>query len=129
MGNGVAHSGLGPPTSTIKTIPAGTPNLNNFSGKTLPRLTLLVLFLLLLLLFCFVLDGGGCGLVWFGLVWFGLVWFGLVWFGFSRLGVALACPGTHSVDQAGLELRNPPASASSAEITGLYHHTWLQFIM
>jgi hypothetical protein len=26
------------------------------------------------------------------------------------------CPGTHFVDQAGLELRNPPASAS--------HHTW-----
>jgi hypothetical protein len=24
------------------------------------------------------------------------------------------CPGTHSVDQAGLELRNPPASASQA---------------
>ena len=24
------------------------------------------------------------------------------------------CPGTHSVDQAGLELRNPPASASRA---------------
>jgi hypothetical protein len=24
------------------------------------------------------------------------------------------CPETHSVDQAGLELRNPPASASSA---------------
>jgi hypothetical protein len=23
-----------------------------------------------------------------------------------------ACPGTHSVDQAGLKLRNPPASAS-----------------
>jgi hypothetical protein len=22
------------------------------------------------------------------------------------------CPGTHSVDQAGLELRNPPVSAS-----------------
>jgi hypothetical protein len=22
------------------------------------------------------------------------------------------CPGTHSVDQAGLELKNPPASAS-----------------
>ena len=22
------------------------------------------------------------------------------------------CPGTHSVEQAGLELRNPPASAS-----------------
>jgi hypothetical protein len=24
------------------------------------------------------------------------------------------CPGTHSVDQAGLELRNPPASVSQA---------------
>jgi hypothetical protein len=24
---------------------------------------------------------------------------------------SLGCPGTHSVDQAGLELRNPPASA------------------
>ncbi|GAB1286772.1 Tau-tubulin kinase 2 [Apodemus speciosus] len=31
--------------------------------------------------------------------------------------VALACPGTHSVDQAGLELRNPPASAS--QVLGL----------
>ena len=27
------------------------------------------------------------------------------------------CPGTHFVDQAGLELRNPPASAS--EVLGL----------
>ena len=53
------------------------------------------------------------GLVWFGLVWFGLAWFGLVWFGFSRR-VSLCspgCPGTHFVDQAGLELRNLPASA------------------
>ena len=33
------------------------------------------------------------------------------------------CPGTHSVDQAGLALRNPPASASqSAGITGVHHH-------
>ncbi|GAB1296556.1 Unconventional myosin-Id [Apodemus speciosus] len=35
-------------------------------------------------------------------------------------GVSLCspgCPGTHSVDQAGLELRNPPASAS--QLTGL----------
>ena len=32
------------------------------------------------------------------------------------------CPGTHSVDQAGLELRNSPASASqSAGITGVCH--------
>jgi hypothetical protein len=37
------------------------------------------------------------------------------------------CPGTHSVDQAGLELRNPPASASqSAGIKGVRHHTQLQ---
>jgi hypothetical protein len=28
------------------------------------------------------------------------------------LCVAPGCPGTHFVDQAGLELRNPPASAS-----------------
>jgi hypothetical protein len=27
------------------------------------------------------------------------------------------CPGTHSVDQAGLDLRNPPASAS--QVLGL----------
>jgi hypothetical protein len=38
----------------------------------------------------------------------------LFFFG-SRDSVSLCssgCPGTHSVDQAGLELRNPPASAS-----------------
>jgi hypothetical protein len=33
------------------------------------------------------------------------------------------CPGTHFVDQAGLELRNPPATASpSAGIKGVDHH-------
>jgi hypothetical protein len=30
---------------------------------------------------------------------------------------SLGCPGTHSVDQAGLELRNSPASAS--QVLGL----------
>jgi hypothetical protein len=36
------------------------------------------------------------------------------------------CPGTHFVDQAGLELRNPPASASmSAGIKGMCHHARL----
>jgi hypothetical protein len=37
-----------------------------------------------------------------------------------RDGVSLyipGCPGTHFVDQAGLELRNPPASAS--QVLGL----------
>jgi hypothetical protein len=34
------------------------------------------------------------------------------------------CPGTHAVDQAGLELRNPPACLclSSAGIKGVHHH-------
>jgi hypothetical protein len=39
-------------------------------------------------------------------------------FFFSRDRVSLyilGCPGTHSVDQAGLELRNPPASASQVQ--------------
>jgi hypothetical protein len=50
-----------------------------------------------------------------------LAWFGLVWFGFSRR-VSLCspgCPGTHSVDQAGLELRNLPNSAS--QVAGSRH--------
>jgi hypothetical protein len=29
------------------------------------------------------------------------------------------CPGTQFVDQAGLELRNPPASASASRVLGL----------
>ncbi|GAB1292634.1 Major facilitator superfamily domain-containing 13B [Apodemus speciosus] len=37
------------------------------------------------------------------------------------------CPGTHSVDQAGLELRNLPASDSqSAGIKGVHHHLLVQ---
>jgi hypothetical protein len=47
----------------------------------------------------------------------------LAWFVFSRQ-VSLCspgCPGTHSVDQAGLKLRNPPASASASasQVLGL----------
>jgi hypothetical protein len=37
------------------------------------------------------------------------------WFfktGFLCIVLAVLCPGTYFVDQAGLELRNPPASAS-----------------
>jgi hypothetical protein len=45
------------------------------------------------------------------LFWFGLVWFGLVFQ--DRVSLcSLGCPGTHFVDQVGLELRNLPASAS-----------------
>ncbi|EDL00549.1 mCG1042648, partial [Mus musculus] len=47
----------------------------------------------------------------FCFVLFGLVWFGLV----SQDRVSLCspgCPGTHLVDQAVLNLRNLPASAS-----------------
>jgi hypothetical protein len=37
----------------------------------------------------------------------------LVWFFETEfLCYSLGCPGTHCVDQAGLELRDPPASAS-----------------
>jgi hypothetical protein len=55
---------------------------------------------------------------WFGLVWFGLVWFGLVLVFQDRVSLCgPGCPGTHSVDQAGLELRNLPASAS--QVLGL----------
>jgi hypothetical protein len=48
------------------------------------------------------------------LVWFGLVWFGLVWFGFiDKVSLCnIGYLGTHFVDEAGLELRDPPASAS-----------------
>jgi hypothetical protein len=39
------------------------------------------------------------------------------------------CPGTHSVDQAGLELRNPPASASQVLGLKVYATTaWLLLI-
>jgi hypothetical protein len=50
-----------------------------------------------------------CGLILYGFGFWSLV------FGFFRDRVSLCspgCPGTHSVDQAGLKLRNPPASAS-----------------
>ena len=40
-----------------------------------------------------------------------ILWFGLIFW--DRVSLCSpGCPGTHSVDQAGLELRNPPASAS-----------------
>jgi hypothetical protein len=39
--------------------------------------------------------------------------FYFVFFFQDRVSLCIpGCPGTHSVDQAGLELRNPPASAS-----------------
>jgi hypothetical protein len=36
------------------------------------------------------------------------------------------CPGTHSVDQAGLKLRNLPLCLPSAGIKGMRHYAWLQ---
>jgi hypothetical protein len=41
----------------------------------------------------------------------------LSFFLFFKIGFLSGCPGTHSVDQAGLELRNLPASAS--QVLGL----------
>jgi hypothetical protein len=43
---------------------------------------------------------------------FGLVWFGLVWFGLVFPNRIFLCPRTCSVDQAGLKLRDLPASGS-----------------
>jgi hypothetical protein len=51
---------------------------------------------------------------------FVLVWFGFWFFLVFRDRVSLyssGCAGAHFVDQAGLELRNPPASAS--QVLGL----------
>jgi hypothetical protein len=48
-----------------------------------------------------------------------LVFFFFFFFWFFETGFLCSpvCPGTHFVDQAGLELRNPPASAS--QVLGL----------
>jgi hypothetical protein len=52
-----------------------------------------------------------------------------VCFVFFETGVLLynpGCSGTHFVDQAGLELRNPPASASQVlELKECANTTWL----
>jgi hypothetical protein len=56
--------------------------------------------------------------VWFGLVWSGCYLFVCLFVCFDRVFMgSLGCSGTHSVDQAGLELRNLPASAS--QVLGL----------
>jgi hypothetical protein len=60
-----------------------------------------------------------------------------VLFCFSRQGDRVSlyspgCPATHFVDQAGLELRNPPASVSRllrAGIKGVHHHAWLSLFL
>jgi hypothetical protein len=35
------------------------------------------------------------------------------------------CSGPYGVDQASLELRDPPAFSLRVEIKGVHHHTWL----
>ena len=46
-------------------------------------------------------------------------WFGLVFQ--DRVSLySPDCPGIHFVDQAGLELRNPPSASPSAEIKGVF---------
>jgi hypothetical protein len=69
-----------------------------------------MLLLLMLLLLCFVVVA-------VGLVWFFFFFF-FFWFFQDRVSLYRpGCPGTHSVDQAGFKLRNPPASAS--QVLGL----------
>ena len=83
----------------------------------------------LFLVFCFVL-------VWFGLFFvFCLVvcLVGLVWFFETEFLCSPGCPGTHFVDQSGLELRNSPVSASiinsyvslKAPFKGSFVQLWL----
>jgi hypothetical protein len=57
--------------------------------------------------------GGRC----FGLVWFWFWFFWVFWFFKNRAGCSPDCPGSCAVDQAGLELRDLPASAS--QVLGL----------
>ena len=50
--------------------------------------------------------------------WFFFCFF-VLFFVFSRVSLySLGCTETHSVDQAILELRNPPASASASQVLG-----------
>jgi hypothetical protein len=61
--------------------------------------------------------------------WRFLVFFFFFFFFLDRVSLCNpGCPGTHFVDQAGLELRNPPASASQVLglKCGVHHHTWLK---
>jgi hypothetical protein len=56
-------------------------------------------------------KAGGCD----GMDTLYFIFFFFFWFFRDRVSLCIpGCPGTHSVDQAGLELRNPPASASQA---------------
>jgi hypothetical protein len=48
----------------------------------------------------------------------------------GSLSIVLNCPGTHFVDQAGLKLRNLPASAlPNAGIKGVRHHGPALFVV
>jgi hypothetical protein len=64
----------------------------------------------------------------FAVLFFVLFWFGLVFRDKVSLRNSPGCPETHSVEQVGLELRNPPASAS--QVLGLKAcatTAWLHF--
>jgi hypothetical protein len=51
-------------------------------------------------------------------------------FWFFQDRVSLYSPGTHFVDQAGLELRNLPASASQVlGLKAVRHHAWPSFLL
>jgi hypothetical protein len=67
-------------------------------------------------------EVGNICVIWllFELLSFYIIFFCFLFFLFFQDRVFLyspGCPGTHFVDQAGLELRNPPASAS--QVLGL----------
>jgi hypothetical protein len=82
-----------PPSPPSETPPRLVETFENYSA---------MVFWILLLLFVFVLFGGVVCLFCF-----------VFWLFRDRVSLCSSgCPGTHFVDQAGLKLRNPPASAS-----------------
>jgi hypothetical protein len=76
---------------------------------------------------CFALQLSILSFLFFSFLFFSFLFFSFLSFFFifqDRVSLYNpGCPGTHSVDQIGLELRNPPASAfPSAGIKGVCHH-------
>ena len=79
----------------------------SYSGDIFDTQSFLTLAeIIVLLLFCLFVCLGFCLIFWF-----------LFFFGDRVSLYSPGCPGAHSVDQAGLELRNLPASAS--QVLGL----------
>jgi hypothetical protein len=131
--NGTTHSGLGPPISVNKdTTPIDMP-----TGQYDRVISQLRLPLLVTLRLCQVdssnqetckLYNSSRTIEQGSFVLFCFVLFCFVLFFRDRVSLCSpGCPGTQSVDQSGLKLRNPPASASRVlELKPCTATAWLQ---